>query len=416
MTQPTKLTSAFWLLISGNAIYTAAQVLYSIIISYVLVIQYHADAKILSLYGAIILLPQILGFLASPWIIKIKKYTQALLIVMVLTTIGLLLQITVIVVNLSLVYVLTIALFDGIVSVFNRSINFTLMPKTLHDNEKLVTKGVDLSYWSGTVFSILTSLIIAFILNKNTYRWVLILIVLLVIIATALYVFIKVEDVNQTHINGEQRINVKNYIDKLFAELLVFLSPKKVVVIIFMEGFLGGLTGLLLTLLPLSMKAIGIPIAMFTVVKAMQEGGDLIGSSIAPLFKIKTSKFFIFDYILTGAIFAVLPFLKNIFLQAMLFLIAFIVIGISGNIFNKLIYEGYSYDQVGAVNTWSTAVFSIFGLLAMTIPLFTSNVKEIWTIIGIITFIFGVLLCIMNLKKPNTAISKKQTNITDNVA
>ena len=98
------------------------------------------------------------------------------------------------------------------------------------------------------------------------------------------------------------------------------------------------------------------------------------------------------DYIVSGSAFILLFLVPDIYLKLVLFFFAYVLIGISGNFFEKMIFKQYAdYDQ-SMIYTLTTSFFSIFGIIFLLIPQFYNNVVNLGIGLNAMTVLFGAAL------------------------
>lgn len=149
-----------------------------------------------------------------------------------------------------------------------------------------------------------------------------------------------------------------------------------------------------MTLVSLYLLQEKIPIGYLGVVLAVQCGADLIGAVLAPRIRIRPRHFFCIDNIISGLCLLFVFIIPYPLVKLLLFFIAFVVIGASGNIFEKMIYAEYDNNKVALIYTASSSLYAIFGILFLLIPSFYQNITVLGISINIMTFGIGVYLLI----------------------
>lgn len=160
--------------------------------------------------------------------------------------------------------------------------------------------------------------------------------------------------------------------------------------IIVIEAFLSGATDLLLKLLPLYLISINIDVKWLALVLSVWRGADLVGAMVAPFVKVPPKNFFYMDYLISGTSFLLVFIIDNSYLKLLFFFITFVVIGVSGNFFEKMLYDDYEGEDFGAIHTIITSFYSVFGVLFLLIPFVYDNIKVLGVSLNILTIMFGL--------------------------
>ncbi|QTJ54155.1 hypothetical protein FE333_00735 [Dolosigranulum pigrum] len=95
--------------------------------------------------------------------------------------------------------------------------------------------------------------------------------------------------------------------------------------------------------------------------------------------------------------------IDNVWIKMICYFIAFFVIGISGNIFEKMIYESYEPDKLAGIYTIISNLFSFFGVAFLLVPSVYSNIHVLGIGLNSLTIIFGLVIFI-KLKMKNKFI------------
>ena len=82
--------------------------------------------------------------------------------------------------------------------------------------------------------------------------------------------------------------------------------------------------------------------------------------------------------------------IDNSYLKLLFFFITFVVIGVSGNFFEKMLYDDYEGEDLGAIHTIITSFYSVFGVLFLLIPFVYDNIKVLGVSLNILTIMFGL--------------------------
>ncbi|HFR5317743.1 hypothetical protein [Streptococcus equi] len=168
---------------------------------------------------------------------------------------------------------------------------------------------------------------------------------------------------------------------------------------ILVEAFLSGGTDLLLALLPLYLLSEGISIEYIGLVLAAHRAADLLEALVAPRIKVSPRSFFFIDYILSGSSFLLCFMIPYPMVKLLLFFITFTIIGISGNVFEKMIYSEYNHNKLALVYTTNATLYAVFGVLFLLIPFVYSDIRIIGVLINSLTIMIGFGLLIVHLQQ-----------------
>ncbi|WP_240187240.1 hypothetical protein [Streptococcus lutetiensis] len=170
-----------------------------------------------------------------------------------------------------------------------------------------------------------------------------------------------------------------------------------------MESFLSGGTDLLLTLIPLYLISEGISIKYIGLVLAVQRFSDLLGSLLAPKIKISYKSFFYLNYIISGLSLIFVFIIPSPMIKLILFSLSFIIIGISGNMFEKMIYSEYDYSKMGLIYSTNSSLYAFFAIVFITFlaGIYLILTKKLWRTLSVKSEVKNNLKVIQNPKKNN---------------
>lgn len=80
----------------------------------------------------------------------------------------------------------------------------------------------------------------------------------------------------------------------------------------------------------------------------------------------------------------------------MLFGLSFIIIGISGNMFEKMIYSEYNYENMGLIYSTNSSLYALFSIVFLIVPQFYSDIHILGITINIFTVLVGFYLLFIN--------------------
>lgn len=178
-----------------------------------------------------------------------------------------------------------------------------------------------------------------------------------------------------------------------------FFSKKIVSFIVLIEAILSGVTDFMLKFIPIFFIFFNYDIKYIGVLYAVRRVADFLGAMLAPKITLKFQLFFPLDYIISGTCLLSLFLIKNIWIQLVCYFISFLVIGISGNIFEKMILNHFHYTKLASVYLLITTLYSIFGLIFLVIPLWVENVLYLSILLNGLTVVVGIILFLRYLFK-----------------
>jgi hypothetical protein len=396
-----KFPRPFWFFILGESFLNIAVTLASLVEVYILATQYHLSAVGFSWFGLASFVPTMFGFVFSPLIARVQKHRQVLVYASVGVTVLYAMSFYVLLFAYNLIVLIGLTIVISFLTMLMNAFRFAMVPFLLGQDEELVDSSVNLSYFLTTTLQIGVGLLFSFAVYLLSPKVLAVVIIILLSVVVGLFTLLP-EYLSSPEMHKAQH----QFLSELKVQFHKFFVPRLAVSIILVEAMLSGLTALLIDTMAVSLKEFLIPIALLGVVNAIRQGGDFLGGFLAPFIKIGTRSFFVMDYLISGLAILLIPFVNNDWLRAGMLFIAFTVIGISGNVFNKLFYQSYAGEDIGPMNLISTTIFSIFIVLSLLIPTFVASATTFWVITGTITFIAGVGLLIVVLFNKEASTEK----------
>ena len=159
---------------------------------------------------------------------------------------------------------------------------------------------------------------------------------------------------------------------------------------------MSGGTDLLLTLAPLYLLAEKIPLTYLGIVIATRRTADLLGAMVAPKIKMNPYHFFSVDYMISGLALLLIFIVPQPLLKLVCLFVAFFVIGISGNIFEKMVYEAYDHSKMALVFSVISSLYTAFGIIFLLVPTVYDNITVLGIVINVATIFVGIWLWIRN--------------------
>ncbi|MGY3724503.1 hypothetical protein SAMN05421767_10721 [Granulicatella balaenopterae] len=394
-----KYPKNFKYLILGKSTLNIADSFYAIAITIGLVSVYNVDASNLTLFALTTMIPRVFAFLYTPLLLKLSDTKKWLLVCQIihLCMVGSILVAFSQAIPLMYIYVMN--LIFNLVNCILMSIQIRLVPESLNDDPDLINKSVDIQYMTSNTLDIISNFVASILLGVVSF-FVVMEMSIPFFIAGAYFIYqlklkrtLGEQQDEAATIEAEEETNHKK-LSVYLTHLNLFFKQKTTAKIIIIEAFLSGATDLLLTLMPLYLLDISIDVKWLGLAVAVRRTADILGSFIAPIIKIQPKLFFCFDYVISGSCFLAVFLVENIYLKLIFFFITFIVVGISGNFFEKMMYADYDSEELSIVYTIITSLFSIFGVVFMFIPFIYSNITVLGISLNIMTIVFGVYLFI----------------------
>ena len=374
-------TSNFYHLILSRSTRNIADSFYLIALSIGLVQVYQIDAANLSLFTLLGLLPNVTSIFYGPFLNRIKNDKKCLMIFQIsqlVVIVGIILCLNY---QFAVLWMYSLNFIFNLLTTLLNTMQMKITPETLDNDSELIDKSVDIQYKMSNVLDIISNFIASSLLAFISY---------LVLLQLSIPFRVKLDTRATSQFSKEHEKEKLRLLESVEA----FRESKFASLIIFIEAFLSGGTDLLLTLVPLYLLQEKIPIGYLGVVLAVQRGADLLGALLAPRIRIRPRHFFCIDYIISGLCLLFVFIIPYPLVKLLLFFIAFVVIGVSGNIFEKMIYAEYDNNKVALIYTASSSLYAIFGILFLLIPSFYQNITVLGILINIMTFGIGVYLLI----------------------
>lgn len=401
-----KYTYNFRQLILGKSFLNIADSFYAVALTVALVKVYNIEAGSLSIFTLVSMLPAMVGFLFGHLIDRIVDKKKWLVI---LQSVYLVLVTVIILCLLShwpLVILFFINFLFYLVSTVIGALDTSVVPQALDDNEDLIEKSVDIQYLTSNILNITANFLASVLLGLVSYFVVLNISIPFFIAGIFFFwsmhitpreMHIQEIDTNPSregaHAAGTDRLH--GYLQDVRASLSYFAQQKVSSSIILIEAFLSGALDVLIALMPLYLISIHVNVKWLGFVLAVQQGSDLLGSLLAPFIKIKPTHFFCWDYMISGTALLLVFLVPSVGAKLALFALGFVTIGISGNYFSKMLFGSYEHSRLGSVDTIIRALYAIFGIIFLIVPLFYSNVYVLGIVFNALTIAFGIGLALI---------------------
>ena len=375
-------------LILGRSVLNIADSFYMVAVTIALVEVYNIEASTLTSFALIGMIPSLVAFSYSYFFNKIKNTKFWILCFQIMHIILVSLLIFALVNKAHIVFIFIYNFLFNLVNCVLTSLNVKVTPEVLDNDNNLIKKSVDIQYFTSNSLDILSNFVASLLLGFITYLSLMQLSI--PIFLAGVYFFTKLDLNKSTKTTEEDRETEEEVEASIVGNIKTLFSRNAASKIIVIEAFLSGATDLLLKLLPLYLISINIDVKWLALVLSVWRGADLVGAMVAPFVKVPPKNFFYMDYLISGTSFLLVFIIDNSYLKLLFFFISFVVIGVSGNFFEKMIYDDYEGEDFGAIHTIITSFYSVFGVLFLLIPFVYDNIKVLGVSLNILTILFGL--------------------------
>ena len=375
-------------LILGRSVLNIADSFYMVAITIALVEVYNIEASTLTSFALIGMIPSLVAFSYSYFFNKIKNTKFWILCFQIMHIILVSLLIIALVNKVHIAFIFIYNFLFNLVNCVLTSLNVKVTPEVLNNDNNLINKSVDIQYFTSNSLDILSNFIASLLLGFITYLSLMKLSI--PIFLAGVYFFTKL-NLNKSIQTIEEAEETEEMVEaSIIGNIKTLFSRNAASKIIVIEAFLSGATDLLLKLLPLYLISINIDVKWLALVLSVWRGADLVGAMVAPFVKVPPKNFFYMDYLISGTSFLLVFIIDNSYLKLLFFFITFVVIGVSGNFFEKMLYDDYEGEDLGAVHAIITSFYSVFGVLFLLIPFVYDNIKVLGVSLNILTILFGL--------------------------
>jgi putative membrane protein len=375
-------------LILGRSVLNIADSFYMVAITIALVDVYNIEASTLTSFALIGMIPSLVAFSYSYFFNKIKNTKFWILCFQIMHIILVSLLIIALVNKAHIAFIFIYNFLFNLVNCVLTSLNIKVTPEVLDNDNNLIKKSVDIQYFTSNSLDILSNFGASLLLGFITYLSLMQLSI--PIFLAGVYFFTKL-NLNKNIQTTEETEETEEVVEaSIVGNIKTLFSRNAASKIIVIEAFLSGATDLLLKLLPLYLISINIDVKWLALVLSVWRGADLVGAMVAPFVKVPPKNFFYMDYLISGTSFLLVFIIDNSYLKLLFFFITFVLIGVSGNFFEKMIYDDYEGEDLGAIHTIITSFYSVFGVLFLLIPFVYDNIKVLGVSLNILTILFGL--------------------------
>ena len=375
-------------LILGRSVLNIADSFYMVAVTIALVEVYNIEASTLTSFALIGMIPSLVAFSYSYFFNKIKNTKFWILCFQIMHIILVSLLIVALINKAHIAFIFIYNFLFNLVNCVLTSLNVKVTPEVLNNDNNLINKSVDIQYFTSNSLDILSNFVASLLLGFITYLSLMQLSI--PIFLAGVYFFTKL-NLNKNIQTTEETEEIEEVVEaSIVGNIKTLFSRNAASKIIVIEAFLSGATDLLLKLLPLYLISINIDVKWLALVLSVWRGADLVGAMVAPFVKVPSKNFFYMDYLISGTSFLLVFIIDNSYLKLLFFFITFVVIGVSGNFFEKMIYDDYEGEDFGAIHTIITSFYSVFSVLFLLIPFVYDNIKVLGVSLNILTILFGL--------------------------
>lgn len=375
-------------IILGRSVLNIADSFYMVAVTIALVEVYNIEASTLTSFALIGMIPSLVAFSYSYFFNKIKNTKFWILSFQIMHIILVSLLIFALVNKAHITFIFIYNFLFNLVNCILTSLNVKVTPEVLDNDNNLIKKSVDIQYFTSNSLDILSNFGASLLLGFITYLSLMQLSI--PIFLAGVYFFTKL-NLNKNIQTTEETEETEEVVEaSIVGNIKTLFSRNAASKIIVIEAFLSGATDLLLKLLPLYLISINIDVKWLALVLSVWRGADLVGAMVAPFVKVPPKNFFYMDYLISGTSFLLVFIINNSYLKLLFFFITFVVIGVSGNFFEKMLYDDYEGEDFGAIHTIITSFYSVFGVLFLLIPFVYDNIKVLGVSLNILTIMFGL--------------------------
>ncbi|MBF6978158.1 MFS transporter [Aerococcaceae bacterium zg-BR22] len=372
-------------MIIGRSTLNIGDSFYLIAFSYAIVQVYHVSAADLATLTLLSRLPIIFSFVFSSYLNKIHDKKRFLIFLQMIHIAIISIVILVFLMKAPVHYLFVLNTLFYFINTLSNATSSGIVPQSLNYEAELIEKSVDVQYFATNSLDIISNFIGSLLLLIVTYPNLMIIGIVVIFIGLYFIQQLHLSNVMSPASQTEGR-------PQSFSAVHVFLTNKLTSFVVLVEAFLSGATDLLLTLTPLYLLQIDVDLAHIGLVYGARRLADLIGALLAPRVKINHKQFFYIDYILSGTLLALIFIVDNIVAKFVFYILAFIIIGVSGNIFEKMIYASYPPTELAGIYSIISSLFSLFGVLFLLVPNFYSDIYVLGIVFNMLTVVIGIIL------------------------
>jgi len=386
----------FIYLIFGRVITNFGDSLYTVVLAYITISLYNLGADALALFGLIAFFPSLINFAFGSFIDNCRNKKSLLItfeIVQLLSITGILCTVYF---RFDMLFIFICHFIFSFANTLIYPVQSSFIPQILQYKKTDIEKSVYAMNITNNTVDIVSNFLSSIILIYMSIISILILDMFTFILCIASFLKISVKNIGYTPPNNnhlQEKVNDKNDILFAFTYFWQKKTPSRIVV---MEGILSGLTTMVMRIVGAYLVILNIGVEYLGVLLAIQRGSELVGVFLSNQIRMPYKNFFMIDYLVSGFAITMIAFIDSIAIKTVLFALTFVLIGMSGTVYGKMIYHFYDYQHIGKVTSVINTVSSFAIVTCLLIPIIYDDVVNLIIITGIITIMFGLYLLFFN--------------------
>ncbi len=394
----------FIYLISGRVITNFGDSLYTVVLAYITISIYNLGADALALFGLIAFFPSLINFAFGSLIDNCRNKKGLLItfeIVQLLSITGILFTVYF---RLDILLIFICHFIFSFANTLIYPVQSSFIPQILQYKKTDIEQSVYAMNITNNTVDIVSNFLSSIILIYMSVISILILDMFTFILCIALFLKISVKNIGYTPPNNNPLQEKANYKTDILYAFKYFWQKKTPSRIVVMEGILSGLTTMVMRIVGAYLVILNIGVEYLGVLLAIQRGSELVGVFLSNHIKMPFKNFFMIDYLVSGVAITLIAFTDSIAIKTVLFALTFLLIGMSGTVYGKMIYHFYEYQHIGKVTSIINTVSSFAIVTCLLVPMIYDDVVNLIIITGIITITFGLYLLFFN--KSNDSFEK----------
>ncbi len=390
--------------ISGRVITNFGDSLYTVVLAYITISIYNLGADSLALIGLIAFLPSLINFAFGTLIDNCRNKKSLLIsleIVQLFSITGILCTVYF---RLDILLIFICHFIFSFANTLIYPVQSSYIPEILRFKKTDIEKSVYVMNITNNTVDIISNFLSSVILIYISVISILLIDMFTFFLCIALFLKIYVKNIVYHPNNNNQIQDKPNFKNNILYAFKYFWKEKTPSRIVVMEGILSGLTTMVMRIVGAYLVILNIGVEYLGVLLAIQRGSELVGAFLSNRIKMPFKNFFMIDYLVSGASITLIAFIDSIAIKTALFALTFLLIGMSGTVYGKMIYHFYDFHHIGKVTSVINTVSSFAIVTCLLIPMIYDDVENLIIITGIITVTFGFYL--LFFKKSNVSLEK----------
>lgn len=384
----------FVYLISGRVMTNFGDSLYAIVVIYITISIYNLGASSLAIFGLITFFPSLINFAFGTLIDNYKNKKNLLIYLEIIQLIAIAGILVTVYFRLN---VLLIFLFHFVFAFANTifyPVQSSILRQILNYEKKAIEKSVYVMNVTFNTVDILSNFLTSIMLIYMSVVSLLVMDLFTLLLCIVLFVRISLKNnVRSTNNNPiVSQVKELNYKEGILFSFNYFWEKKLPSRIVVMEAIRDGFITIIMRIAGIYLMVINIGIEYLGILYAIQRGSELLGVFFSNHIRISFKKFFIINYLISGLSIIGIYLVNYIILKTALFSITFILMGVSGTVYGRMIYHFYDFQHIGKISSVINTVSSLSMISCLFILMVYENVEKLILITGIITLIFSLYL------------------------